>query len=127
MSKECSGVWDKVQNVTKEIAKMRRMGYGSKHPALREMYRQRSIAMNQARLGLPRVPSLITTRIGFSPGLIRVWYENETGWSLESRDTPTSTPRYRKLDSETAYKLLETDVNPDLVHTLMLEDTYQGE
>ena len=93
----------------------------------RELYKLRGELMGKL-LGLfPRMSSLLKIIVGLSPGELRVWFDNETGWMAEARETPGAPPVYRQITEEQAIILLKPNPPADMVHGLFKPDDYLGE
>ena len=60
--------------------------------------------------------------IGFSPGTITLWHDNESGWMSEARTRPGAAPVYKSVSDEVAMAILKKEVTPELEVTLLTPD-----
>jgi len=121
----CGVFWQQVNEVEKALGTMRRFNIPVVSDAYQILSSQRTKLLGSIGLKVPRVVSLLMKIIGFSPGVIALWHDNESGFMSEARTTPSSPPVYKLLSGETAMKILTHDISPELEEFLMAPDEDQ--
>lgn len=96
-------------------------GFGQNTSVMQDLNKMRGELLGRRAAGqaLPRINVSIKTITGLSPGLLRIWYEIETGWFTEGREDPDGRPVYNHISDDEAIRLLREDPDVDLAHELM--------
>ena len=71
---------------------------------------------------LPRIVQLLVRFVGFSPGVIALYHDIESGFMSEARRTPRSEPAYHFVSDDIAVKILKHDISDELEEFLMTPD-----
>ncbi len=123
----CNYLYKQLQGVNKALRDLTGVGILEDNPAYQALRSLRNELLAATGITFPRRQALLKVIIGLSPGGIRVWYDSETGWNVEARETPGANPVYHSIDAQTAAILLKPDPPPELVHSFMKESAYIGE
>jgi hypothetical protein len=127
MKTGCYAIWEQVHNIEREINKLRTLGITQQMPVYRELYHLRARWVNMLGLKTPKVTQLVATVLGLSPGEFRVWFDIETGWMVEARREKGADPVYHSVDAETAVKVSNRELTPELEKWLLTPSEYIGE
>lgn len=122
----CLQLFNQLSAVNKALHDLGVAGILYDNPAIQALYRMRGELLGATGVTFPRKQALIKAIIGLSPGSIRVWFDNETGWMVEARESPGAHPSYHQIDAQTAGILAGPDPPADLVHSFMREDEFVG-
>jgi len=123
----CYAIWEQVHVIEREIGKLRTLGLTEQMPLYRELYQLRGRWMGMLGLKVPKVTQLVAAVLGLSPGEFRVWFDIETGWMVEARREKGAPPIYHSIDAETAVKISNRELSPDLEKRLLTPSDYIGE
>lgn len=117
------GIWDRqLGELNKALSTMRSFGIPVNMPAFRQIQISRNSLLAKAGFQLPRIIQLLVRFVGFSPGVIALFHDNENGFIAEARATPSSEPVRHMVRGETAMLILTHDISPELELFLMTPD-----
>jgi len=112
-------LWEQIHVIEREIDKLRILGLTEQMPILRELFHVRSQLLSLRAAAVPKPTRLILTLLGLSPGEFRVWFDIETGWMVEARREKGAPPIYHSIDAETALKISNRELTPELEKRLL--------
>jgi len=117
---QCKDFWAQISSLNKALGALGGAGLAG-DPAFSELNKMRGQMLGQFMAGqsLPRINISLKSMGGFSPGVVKLWFDIEAGWFIESRETPGSPPLVRLVDDGTAISILQETISPEDVHSLM--------
>lgn len=117
----CGVFYTQLGNVNTAMRALRDLGMAFDSPIMRELNRMRGELLGRFSAGqaLPRININLKTLSGLSEGLVRTWFDIETGFFTEGRKTPEDRPVYNPITPAEAFRLLQDDPDVDLAHELM--------
>jgi len=101
---------------------MRGFGIDPASGAFRTLEAERAKLLSNIGVKLPRSVNLLAKFAGFSPGVIKLWHDNESGFMAEARPTPSSGPIFHFVGGGIAMKILTHDISAELEEFLMTPD-----
>lgn len=116
-----------LHKLDEQLVMMRRWGVLETDPGFQRLWRARGEAMGKIGLIRARTTTLVMTKAGLSPGVIKLWADAELGWMTEARTKPSAPPVYKYVSDEVAEKIVKREVTPELEEFLMTPDPYLGE
>jgi len=123
----CGVYWQQIREVERALGTMRKFGIPEVSEAYQQLYSMRGKLMAQVGIKFPRSVSQIVKLIGFSPGVISLWHDVESGWMSEGRTRPGAPPVYKRVLDELAMAILKRELSPEQEEFLMTPDAYIGE
>lgn len=123
----CGVYWQQIGELEKALGTMRRFGIEETDPAYQALFGKRGALLVQVGRKFPRSAMQLRLIPGFSPGVISLWHDVESGFFAEARVTPRAPPVYRAVSDEVAMAILKKEVTPELEKELMTPDPYIGE
>jgi len=123
----CGVKWQQIHELDRAMRTMRAFGIPEVSEAYQQMFSMRGKLMGQVGVKFPRTIAQIAKLIGFSPGVITLWHDVESGFMSEARTRPGAPPVYHSVSDEVAMAILQHKVTPELEKTLMTPDPYLGE
>ena len=123
----CGIAYRQLDIINTAMRDLRRLGIPLENPAMRELYKLRGEVMGKLGLKIPRVSSILRTVSGLSPGIVRVWFDSETGFMAEGRPYPEAPPVYHAISVEEAALLVAEEPPSELLHRMFLPTEYIGE
>lgn len=132
MPVECSSTavkyqWRQVHELDTALATMRRYGIPETAEAYQTLYRQRGTLIAKIGYKFPTATNLIGSVAGLSPGVIKVWYHNESGWMSEARAKPGAPPVYKRVSDVIAMAILKKELTLEQEKELLTPVEYYGE
>lgn len=121
--------YDQLNQLNAGLKDLISLGYGPGNAAYEAIYKMRGQILGRLGAQLPSKRELLPTLklSGFSPGELEVFLDTEAGWIAQAYPQPGAMPVTRSITREEAINLLSPNPDPDLVHRLMIPDTYAGE
>ena len=117
------GVYNKqVSEIENALKTMRSFGISELSSPFLILERERAKLLANIGVKLPRSVNLLARFAGFSPGVIAIYHDVESGFMAEARPTPSSPPIYHFVGGEVAMKILTHDISPELEEFLMTPD-----
>lgn len=145
----CGVYWQKVRLADKTLAGMREFGIPETDPVYQHIWHERGKLLGVVGQKFPRTTSILTETdmllrmeeigigyAGASPGftieelkdaILKIWWDDESGFMAEARFRPGSTPIYHSLPNEDAFLFLTKQETPALIARAFTEDEYYGE
>lgn len=145
----CGVYWWKLHRVEADMKTLSRLTVEESHPAYQALYRERGELMARVGLKFPRrqiamayeevVSRLRTLGLVYasaSPGysreelkdaVIKVWWDDETGFMTEARFRRRSPPIYNSISAEDAVAFIKGEETGEQIATAFHEDEYIGE
>lgn len=117
----CGVFFKQLNEVNRSINSLMLSGFGPGSSAFQELSKMRGELLGRQAAGqaLPRINVNLRTLAGLSEGLVRVWFDIETGFFSEGRESPLARPVYNPITADEAARLLREDPDVDLAHDLM--------
>lgn len=123
----CAIKWSQINTVSRAISSLRKAGFAPTFPGLKVLEKERAKLLAQVGQKFLRITLPIARLPGLSPGVMRVWFDIETGWMAEGRPELKAPPVYHQITAEQAIALLREPPDEKLAHRLLEPDTYLGE
>jgi hypothetical protein len=111
-----------VKEIDKALDALRGAGFGIDTSAFRILERERNKLLSNIGVKLPRATNLLARFVGFSPGVIALFHDNEEGFMVEARRSPQAAPVYHLVPADIAMIVLRHDISPELEESLMTPD-----
>ena len=99
------------------------LSWGRRNPLVQLASYVQGLLLGPVLDHIPRLPGILKVIFGLSPGMVRLWWDCEAGYTLEIRDTMHGVPRYKRLTRAEAFRLRKDPPDPDFVHGLMAQET----
>jgi len=117
----CGVYYQQVHEVEHAMSSLRRLGL-EQTDAFGQLFNLRGKLLAQVGFKFPRATTLITRLVGLSPGIIKLWHDNESGWMSEARARPGAPPVYKAASDEVAEALLKREITHELEERLLTPD-----
>ena len=123
----CGVYWKQVHEADRALDVMGRFGIPELSEAYRKVYGIRAKLLAQIGIKFPRTVTQLVKLTGFSPGVITLWHDGESGWMSEARARPGAPPVYKSVSDGVAMAILKGEVSKKLELELLTPDEYLGE
>ncbi len=123
----CGVYWKQVHETDRALDVMRISGIPGVSEAYRKVYGIRAKLLAQVGIKFPRSITQLVKLVGFSPGVISLWHDVESGWMSQARARPGAPSVYKSVSDEVAMAILKGEVTKELELELLTPDEYLGE
>ncbi len=123
----CGVYWTQIKELDRALSTMRKFGIPELSDAYQQLGSIRHDLLGKMGVKIPRTVTQLIRLAGFSPGIIALWHDVESGWMSEARARPGAPPVYKKASDEVAMAILQRNITDELEEELMTPDPYIGE
>lgn len=123
----CGVYWQQVKELDRALGTMRKYGIPELSDAFQQLSSVRHRLLGQMGIKFPRTITQVIRLAGFSPGVIALWHDVESGWMSEARERPKAPPVYRAVSDDIAMAILKREITPELEKYLLTPVDYYGE
>jgi len=108
-----------VSEIDKALNALRGAGIDLASSPFAILERERAKLLSNIGVKMPRSGNLLVRYVGFSPGVIALFHDNEAGFIVEARTSVQAPPVYHLVPEDMAMRVLKHDISDELEEFLM--------
>lgn len=118
----CGVYWQQIGELEKALGTMTRFGIEETDPAYQALFAKRGALLAAVGKKFPRSAIQLRLLPGFSPGVIRLWHDVESGFFTDARVRPGAPPVYRAIPDNIAMAILKRELTHEEFEALLIPD-----
>jgi hypothetical protein len=116
-----------LNEVNRTLRVLTKVGFGPLSEPFEAVNKLRGELLGSLGLKIPKPIGLLKLLAGLSPGSVKLFYDTDSGWFTDARETPGAPPVYHHVADDVAMTLLKGELTHELEAELMKPDEYLGE